>query len=137
MSSRLDIVQDYFRRVDAGDPSVTALFTENVSFYFPKFGPASGKAALVEFGERIRREVPELVHDIDAFRYIVDDDHVVVEGTESGRLRDGTTWPDGEISQGRFCSVFAFEDDLIRRMHIYVDPDFGNADQARLEVLRD
>ncbi|MDT8893990.1 nuclear transport factor 2 family protein [Halomonas sp. I1] len=136
MTSRLDTVKAYFRRVDADDPSVTALFTEDVSFYFPKFGPASGKVALVEFGRRIRREVPELVHDIDEFHYIVDDDHVVVEGTESGWLRDGTAWPDGEISQGRFCSVFAFEGDLIRRMHVYVDPDFGNADQARLNALR-
>ncbi|SEM46235.1 nuclear transport factor 2 family protein [Halomonas caseinilytica] len=136
MTSRLDIVKAYFRRVDADDPSVTALFTEDVSFYFPKFGPASGKAALVEFGRRVRREVPELVHDIERFHYIVDDDHVVVEGTEGGRLRNGAAWPDGEISQGRFCSVFAFEDDLICRMHIYVDPDFGNADQARLKAWR-
>jgi hypothetical protein len=31
-----------------------------------------------------------------------------------------------------FCNVFEFEGELIKRVHIYADPDFNSADAARV-----
>jgi len=46
-NDRLDTVNTYFRKVDAGDPTVLDLFTDDVQMFFPKFGIAHGKAAVV------------------------------------------------------------------------------------------
>ena len=51
--SLVEIAIEYFKKVDAGDPSYLDLFSENVDFFFPKFGQAKGKDVLVEFGNRI------------------------------------------------------------------------------------
>ncbi|HTN04106.1 MAG TPA: hypothetical protein VL132_19605 [Planctomycetaceae bacterium] len=58
-------------------------------------------------------------------------DHVIVEGFESGVMADGTPWPVEGRSEGRFANVFEFDGDLIKRVHIYVDPDFASADNER------
>ena len=42
-----------------------------------------------------------------------------------------STWPDPERSEGRYCNVFGFRDLLIKRLHIYADPDFAGADRSR------
>ncbi len=47
------LVVKYFEKIDAGDPSYLDLFSEDVDFFFPKFGQVKGKSALVEFGNRI------------------------------------------------------------------------------------
>ena len=52
---------------------------------------------------------------------------VVVEGFEQGVTAEGVAWPIPGRSDGRFCNVFEFRDGLIRRLHIYVDPDFLGA----------
>ncbi|GFN01174.1 hypothetical protein Sfulv_59840 [Streptomyces fulvorobeus] len=52
--------------------------------------------------------------------------HVVVEGAEKGTTTSGVDFPDGVYSFGLFCNVFEFEGELIKRLHIYVDPDFAN-----------
>lgn len=69
------------------------------------------------------------------FNFIVSGKNLVVEGQEGGVMRDGTHWPDNQISSGRFCSVFEFSDNLITRMYIYVDPDFSSQDNARISIL--
>lgn len=81
-------------------------------------------------------ELENLEHDIGGFNYIVSGNSIVVEGTERGVTRNGVHWPDGVVSQGRFCSVFEFDGVFIRRMHIYVDPDFTSEDQDRIRILR-
>lgn len=50
-------------------------------------------------------------------------------------MKDGTVWPDKNVSQGRFCSVFEFSGGLITRMYIYVDPDFPSTDVERISIL--
>ncbi|ATB45415.1 nuclear transport factor 2 family protein [Corallococcus macrosporus] len=134
---RLETIRSYFRKVDEKDPTLSDLFTDDVRFFFPKFGPAQGKAALARFSERFGREVASLVHDLDGLVFTVDGDRIAVEGQERGVTRGGVSWPDGEISQGRFCTVFEFDGPLIRRIHIYVDPDFTNADQRRVHLFRE
>ncbi|MFC3149776.1 nuclear transport factor 2 family protein [Litoribrevibacter euphylliae] len=126
---------EYFEKIDAGDESYLALFSEDVRFFFPKFGTHQGKQSLIRFGERIGSSLSQIQHDIANFNFIEAGNMLVVEGQESGVMADGTVWPDGKVSQGRFCSVFEFSGGLINRMFIYVDPDFPSTDSARISVL--
>ncbi|MCL2892643.1 nuclear transport factor 2 family protein [Brenneria tiliae] len=134
--ARIETVREYFRKVDAKDPALLDLFTEDVEFFFPKFGAARGKAALQRFAERIARDAAQLTHDIDGLIFTVDGDRIAVEGREWGVTADGRSWPDGEISQGRFANVFEFDGPLIKRTFIYVDPDMTNEDRRRVALYR-
>ncbi|WGF86858.1 nuclear transport factor 2 family protein [Marinivivus vitaminiproducens] len=133
---RVAVIQDYFRKVDTRDPDLLDLFTDDVAFFFPKFGAGRGKAGLAGLGRRLEAWLASLDHDIPGFRYVIAGDDIVVEGTEWGMTHAGERWPDGAVSQGRFCSVFTFEGLRIRRMFIYVDPDFTSADAERIRLLR-
>ncbi|VFR21492.1 hypothetical protein ISE1_3756 [plant metagenome] len=135
-AARIETVRDYFRKVDAKDPALLDLFTEDVEFFFPKFGPARGKAALARFAERIAQDAATLTHDIDGLVFTVDGDRIAVEGHEWGVTADGRSWPDGEVSQGRFANVFEFDGPLIRRTSIYVDPDVTSEDGRRVALYR-
>jgi len=132
-----NIVIEYFKKIDNGDSTYLELFTDDVDFFFPKFGQKKGKKALIEFGNRIGSSLISIWHDIDGFKIIKADNKVVVEGQEGGVMSDGTPWPDNNISIGRFCSVFEFNGKLISRMYIYVDPDFPSQDLERISVLSD
>lgn len=134
---RIETVRDYFRKVDAKDPSLIDLFTDDVEFFFPKFGTARGKAAVARFGERIAREAAKLTHDIDGFVFTVQGNRVVVEGREWGVTAEGREWPDGEVSEGRFANVFEFDGPLISRTYIYVDPDVTSDDKRRIALYRE
>lgn len=134
---RIETVRDYFHKVDSKDPSLIDLFTDDVEFFFPKFGIARGKAAVARFGERIAREAAKLTHDIDGFVFTIGGDRIVVEGREWGATSDGREWPDETISQGRFANVFEFDGPLISRCYIYVDPDFTSDDKRRVSLYRD
>ncbi|EJG1072120.1 nuclear transport factor 2 family protein, partial [Vibrio parahaemolyticus] len=109
----VELVVKYFEKVDAGDPSYLDLFSEDVDFFFPKFGQAKGKNALVEFGNRIGSSLSSIWHDIDGFQITTAGNKVIVEGQEGGVMSDGTSWPDNNVSTGRFCSVFEFSGKLI------------------------
>ncbi|WP_342235412.1 nuclear transport factor 2 family protein [Inquilinus sp. OTU3971] len=134
--ARLKVIDAYFRGTDSRDPAFLDLFTEDVELFFPKFGLTRGKAAVAQFGARLTAELESLEHDIPGLRTIVAGDTIVVEGTEAGVTRAGLRWPDGVVSQGRFCDVFDFAGTLIRSVHIYVDPDFTSADRDRIRILR-
>lgn len=133
---RIEIIREYFRKVDTKDPSLLDLFTDDVEFFFPKFGPARGKAALARFAARIALDAATLTHDIDGLVFIVDGDRIAVEGREWGVTADGRAWPDGEISQGRFANIFEFDGLLISRTCIYVDPAFTSEDRRRVSLYR-
>lgn len=130
------IVETYFRKIDAKDATVLDLFTEDVQMFFPKFGYGYGKADMIQFSEIMGRHLEQLEHDIENFNYIVAGDSVVVEGRERGVTRAGVNWPDGRISDGRFCNVFEFRSSLISRVFIYVDPDYTSADWDRIAIFR-
>lgn len=135
-TARIEAIRTYFKKVDAGDPSVLNLFTEDTQLFFPKFGVAHGKQALVTFAERMGSNLASIGHDIDGLKFYVSGATIIVEGREWGTTRDERTWPDGIVSQGLFCSVFEFDGLLIRRMHIYADPDFTSSDNDRIRYLR-
>lgn len=87
--ARIESVNTYFRKVNTRDPTVLDLFTDDVQIFFPKFGLAHGKAALVKFLEIMSSQLESIEHDIEGFNYIVAGDFVVVEGTERGVMRSG------------------------------------------------
>jgi ketosteroid isomerase-like protein len=130
-SKRIEAVEQYFIRADAGRADALDLFTDDVQLYFPKFGVARGKRAFGELASGLLGSLREFGHDLSSFRYIIARDAVVVEGTTRGADRDGNRWAGGETAGGRFCSVFRFRDGLIARMHIYLDPDYTSRDRER------
>lgn len=123
---REEIAINYFRMVDAGNPEVIDLFTEDARMFYPKFGIAKGKAQIGAFAQGLGRGVASLEHDIGGLTVLSSGDYVIVEGAEKGTTTSGVDFPDGVSSFGLFCNVFEFEGELIKRIHIYVDPDFAN-----------
>ena len=128
---RIARVKEYFRKGDAGDGDILEMFTDDIELYFPKFGTRTGKAAVVAFVQGLLNQLQSLRHDPDQYHYIVSGNFVVVEGWESGIAKDGTAWPVPGRSDGRFCNVFRFREDLISHLHVYVDPDFAGLDADR------
>ncbi|MEU6140236.1 nuclear transport factor 2 family protein [Streptomyces sp. NPDC047081] len=123
---RQEIAISYFRMVDAGNPAVVDFFTEDARMFYPKFGIARGKAQIGAFTQGLARGIASLEHEIDGFTVLSSGNHVIVEGAEKGTTTSGVDFPDGVSSFGLFCNVFEFEGELIKRIHIYVDPDFAN-----------
>lgn len=136
--ARKAAVKVYFEKIDAGntDDAYFGLFTDDVVLYFPKFGFVQGKDGIKKLGEQLGAFLKSLHHDIDNFIYIINGPYVVVEGREKGMTKQGVAWPDNVISYGLFCNVFEFEGNLIKRVHIYVDPDFTSCDSERIKLLK-
>lgn len=130
MSSQIEAVREYYRRADAGASNLLDLFTPDFSFYYPKYGLGCGPADFSEFARGLLSSARSIVHPPESLRFIEHGSTVVVEGLIDGQLHSGETWKGGHTPTGRFCSVFDFEDGLIRRMHIYVDPDYGSLNKA-------
>lgn len=135
--NRIEVINNYFAKIDnrAFDENYYNLVTEDVQLYFPKFGFKRGKAGLSQLGERFGRFIKKLRHDFECFNYISQGDQIVVEGIVEGETVDGIKWPDNEFAHGRFCNVFEFEGLLIKRVHIYEDPDFTSQDLKRIEIF--
>lgn len=122
---RIRLAKAYFAKVDAGDGALLDMFTDDAQAYFPKIGTTRGKAALVNLVQTLTSVVRRFVHDPRHMVFTLQGTRLVVEGVEAGELADGTPFPAGAKSAGRFCNVFEFEGPLIRRLHIYADPDFA------------
>lgn len=123
--AQVHIAKTYFARVDAGDPGLLDMFTDDVQAYFPKIGTTHGKLALAHLVQTLTGAVRRFVHDERLMTFTQAGDRLVVEGMEEGVLVDGTPWPAGARSEGRYCNVFEFRGPLISRLHIYADPDFA------------
>ena len=137
INERKNNIIKYFQKIDNGaiDESYFNLFTEDVELYFPKYGFTKGKEGIKHFGETLGKQLNSIYHDIENFNFILSDKFIVVEGREGGETINGTKWPDNKISFGKFCNVFEFENDLIKRVHIYVDPDFTSEHIDRIKEL--
>ncbi len=132
---RVAIVQKCFRLVDAGDSGLLDLYTDDVELFFPKFGHGRGREDMIEFARRLWFGLGSIEHDIEGLDIMVSGDRVIVEGREWGTLADGTAWPDGQVSTGRFCNVFAFRGNQISSVHIYADLDIASAHTEKIEQL--
>ncbi|WP_294563243.1 nuclear transport factor 2 family protein [uncultured Arthrobacter sp.] len=121
----LRLAKEYFRKVDAGDPSLLDLFTEDARAYYPQFGTTHGKEELVRLVQALTTAVSRFNHDERSMVVTQSGNRVVVEGVETGTLSDGTPFPGESRSGGRMCNVFEFRGTLISRLHIYADPDLA------------
>lgn len=128
------VTEAYFKRMDLGQEFLD-LFADDAYVYFPKHAPARGIGEVKQLFGDIFVMFQSIVHEVPYFNHIVQGDHVVVEGTTHGVLADGTTWRATEGLGGRFCNVFEIRDGQIHRLHIYLDPDYGDADTARYPWL--
>jgi|SRR5450631_736115 ketosteroid isomerase-like protein len=126
----IEIARRYFELADAGKPEVLDLLHEDVEIYFPKFGIASGRNALLEMVNGFQGVLEFIRHDYDTLRFIPSGDFVAVEGTSKGKM-SGKTWAAGTTPGGRFCNVFRFRDGKIASLHIYLDPDYLGEDEQR------
>lgn len=131
MQKRIAVVRGYFLKIDRVDPTVLDLMTDDVETYFPKFGVGYGKAEFMRIAEGLMGSLKSIRHELEQLRVHVADNHVIAEGIESGVMADGRAWPVPGLSEGRFANVFEFKGDLIKRIYIYVDPDFSSDDKER------
>ncbi|HEY2662045.1 MAG TPA: nuclear transport factor 2 family protein [Caulobacteraceae bacterium] len=126
-SDNVEVAIQYFRLLDAGDARLFDLFAEDAEFYFPKYGRGVGKAALGEIAAQLGEVQASVEHDVGSYLFISSGERVVVEGTTKGVLKSGQRWAAGETPAGRFCNVFEIRDGLIKRLHVYLDPDYAGA----------
>src|ERR1700689_1225798 len=85
---KVELVNEYFRRSDAGRADVTDLFTDDVEIYFPKFGIERGKSAYLNLAKGLLSYLSALAHHFHSFKYVVSGNVAVVEGTTYGRTKD-------------------------------------------------
>jgi hypothetical protein len=74
----------YFARVDAGDPTLLEMFTEDVQAYFPKIGTTRGKIALANLVQALTAALRSFVHYQGVMIFTQAGDRLVVEGTQAG-----------------------------------------------------
>ncbi|MEU5403335.1 nuclear transport factor 2 family protein [Streptomyces sp. NPDC005963] len=128
------VAEAYFKRMDAGQDFLD-LFADDAYVCFPKHAPARGLEEVRGLFGDIFVLFRSVVHEIAYFNYIAQGDFLIVEGTTHGELADGTRWRATEGLGGRFCNVFEIREGKIRRLHIYLDPDYGDADTERYPWL--
>ena len=130
--SRIEIVKQFYSKLDQADATLLELFTEDTEVFFPKFGTAKGKSSLGELGKCFALEIDKIQHMQDKFRFISDGDTLVVEGQMRGVMQSGERWPTAEAGSHHFCAVFEFNQLLIQRLSIFLDPDFNLEDKKRV-----
>lgn len=133
---RIEIVKNFYAKLDQADASLLDLFSEEVVLFFPKFGTAQGKSSLGELGKRFALEIDKIQHIQDAFRFLSEGDTIVLEGQMRGVMQNGDRWPTSDVRSHHFCTVFAFDGLLIKRLSIYLDPDFNLEDKKRVNNYR-
>jgi ketosteroid isomerase-like protein len=129
-TAKVAIARSYFELADQGRPEVLDLLHEDFELYYPKFGVAKGKNALLEMVSGFQGVLEFIRHDYDTLQFMPSGESVVVEGTSAGKL-SGKSWAGGTTVGGRFCNVFKFRDGKIASLHIYLDPDYIGEDEPR------
>ena len=131
---RTSVALEYLKRLDRGE-NIFDLFADDAQVYFPKWGLANGRAEFEKMFSDLGSILSAIRHDYAYLNYIVQGDHVVVEGTSYGVTADGVEWRAGVTLAGRWCDVFEIRDFKIQRVFIYLDPDYASADTARYPWL--
>lgn len=123
-SANIAMAKEYFVRADAQRPDLLELFHPEFQLYFPKFGIGHGPECFLDMVSGFAGEMASITHDFENYLYIEIGPYVVAEGTSHGSMTSGKTWEAGKTPGGRFCNVFEFRDGLIKRIHVYLDPDY-------------
>lgn len=131
------LAREYFVRGDAGRADLMELFHPEFQLYFPKFGIKRGPQAFSELVSGFAGQLKSIEHDFSKYTVIATGPYVVVEGTTRGSMMNGKSWEAGKTPGGRFCNVFEFRDDLIARVHVYLDPDYTGEDESRFRWGRE
>jgi ketosteroid isomerase-like protein len=131
---RKAIALEYLLRLDRGD-DVIELFDDKARVHFPKWGVATGKEQIQCLFSDLSKIIKSITHHHAHLNVIVKDDMVVAEGTSDGVTTDGVAWRTGVTYAGLWCDVFEIRDFRIHRLHIYLDPDYWDADTARYPWL--
>jgi ketosteroid isomerase-like protein len=131
---RKSVALEYLKRLDRGE-NFFDLFADDAQVYFPKWGLANGRAEFEKLFSDLGSILSGIRHDYTYFNYIIQGDHVVVEGTSQGETAGGVEWRAGVTHAGRWCDVFEIRDFKIQRVFIYLDPDYAGADTERYPWL--
>ena len=131
------MAKEYFVRGDAGRADLLDLFHPEFQLYFPKFGIKRGAQAFTELVSGFAGQLQSIEHDFRKYNFIATGPYVVVEGTTRGSMTNGKSWEAGKTPGGRFCNVFEFRDNLIARVHVYLDPDYTSEDEPRFRWGRE
>lgn len=139
---RKSLILKYFKALDGGGTAVDGtalfdLFADDAQAYFPKWGIADGKPAIIEMYSAVGQILRSIKHHYDSFNWVFSgSDLVVCEGSSHGEHVDGA-WTAGAPAwgAGRFCDVFEIREFRIQRLFIYLDPDYANLDHARYPWL--
>jgi ketosteroid isomerase-like protein len=135
---RRALALEYLKAFDNGGQTADGrpifdLFTDDCRVYFPKWGIADGKEALIRMFTDVGGTLKSILHHYDRFNWIMTGtDTFVCEGTSQGEHRDGPWMADEPAwGAGRWCDVFEVRDGRISRVFIYLDPDYAGRDAAR------
>ena len=131
------MAKEYFIRGDARRADLVDLFHPEFQLYFPKFGIKHGPQAFMEMVSGFAGELQSIEHNVSNYNFIATGPYVVVEGTTRGSMTNGKSWEAGKTPGGRFCNVFEFRDNLIARVHVYLDPDYTSEDEPRFRWGRE
>src|SRR5947208_11698952 len=77
---RKSVALEYLKRLDRGE-NFFDLFADDAQVCFPKWGVANGRAQIEKLFSEFASILSSIRHDYAYFNYIIQGDHVVVEGT--------------------------------------------------------
>jgi ketosteroid isomerase-like protein len=116
---RKSIAAEYLKSLDYGR-DFFHLFAEDAEVFFPNWGVARGAVEYKRLFSDLGARVAEFIHHHAYINWIIQGDMVVAEGSSEGKLKTGESWTDS-----KWCDVFEIRDGKIRRLYIYLDPEYS------------
>lgn len=139
---RKAIIMEFFNTFDTGGvrsngEGILTLFADDARVWFPKWGLAIGTEQIGKMFGDLASNFKRINHHTEYLNFIFSGGTMVgVEGITSGDHRDGSWSALGpDWAAGRWCDVFEIYGGKIRRLNIYLDPDYAGLDTERYQWL--
>jgi len=116
---RKSIASEYLKALDTGK-EFFHLLDEDAEVFFPTLGVARGVKEYTKLFTDLGSRVEDFKHHHAYINWIIQGDMVVAEGSSEGKLKSGETWTDS-----KWCDVFEIRDGKIKRLYIYLDPEYS------------
>ncbi len=116
---RKSVASEYLKGLDTGK-DIFPLFAEDAEVFFPNWGVALGIDSIKNLFADLGGMVEDFKHHHAYINWIIQGDMVVAEGSSEGKLKTGETWSDS-----KWCDVFEIRDGKIKRLYIYLDPEYS------------
>jgi ketosteroid isomerase-like protein len=116
---RKSIAWEYLKALDTGKEFLH-LFDEDAEVFFPNWGVARGASEYIKLFNELSNLVEVFKHHHAYINWIMQGDMVVAEGSSEGKLKSGETWSDS-----KWCDVFEIREGKIKRLYIYLDPEYS------------